>query len=109
MSRREIGEISLANLPRNIPRYHRDGLIMEKPTVVYSRAKVALRNEAKRKRRHTGIGKQRGTANACLPMKAIWMRRTRVFRRLLRKMRDAKEINNHIYHTLYMLAKGKHF
>jgi hypothetical protein len=33
---------------------HRDGLIIKKPTVVHSRARVALRNEAKRKGRHTG-------------------------------------------------------
>ena len=50
----EINEISLANSRRNIAKLHRDGLIIKKPTVVHSRARVALRNEAKRKGRHTG-------------------------------------------------------
>ena len=50
----ETNEIALANSRRNIARLHRDGLIIKKPTVVHSRARVSLRNEAKRKGRHTG-------------------------------------------------------
>lgn len=56
-----------------------------------------------------GFGKRRGTANARLPMKVLWMRRQRVLRRLLKKMRDAKKIDKHIFHSLYMLAKGNQF
>lgn len=57
----------------------------------------------------TGTGKRRGTANARLPFKVLWMRRIRVLRRLLKKMRDKKNIDKHIYHSLYMLAKGNQF
>merc|ERR1712238_467817 len=88
----EVNEISLANSRRNIARLHRDGLIIKKPAVVHSRASVKKRNEAKRKGRHTGYGKRKGTANARLPFKVLWMRRQRVLRRLLKKMRDAKKI-----------------
>lgn len=57
----------------------------------------------------SGHGKRKGTANARLPFKVLWMRRIRVLRRLLKKMRDAKKIDKHIHHSLYMLAKGNQF
>lgn len=54
----EINEIHMANSRRNILKLKQDGLILKKPTVVHSRARVQLRNAAKAKGRHTGTSFQ---------------------------------------------------
>ena len=44
-----------------------------------------------------------------MPSKVLAIRRARVLRRLLKKYRDNKKINKHIYHKLYLGAKGNQF
>merc|ERR1712063_59168 len=87
----------------------KDGLIIRKAVKMHSRSRVRKNLDAKRKGRHMGIGKRRGTREARMPTKVLWMRRQRVLRRLLRKYRQQKKIDKHLYHYFYRHAKGNSY
>jgi large subunit ribosomal protein L19e len=79
----------------------KDGYIIRKPQTIHSRSRVNRLHEAKRKGRHTGPGKRRGTREARLPEKVLWVRRQRVLRRLLKKYREAEKIDRHLYALIF--------
>merc|ERR1711862_924611 len=87
----ESSEVALATSRRTIKKLVKDGLVVRKQVKTHSRAKARVYDMQKRLKRHMGIGKRRGTKNARMPVKVMWMRRQRALRRLLKKLRKSKK------------------
>jgi len=105
----EKNEISMANTHRAVRKLLKDGLIIRKAVRGRRRARLRRTLLAKRKGRHNGIGKRKGTKDARMPAKLLWMRRQRALRRVLRKYRAQKKLDKHLYRYFYLQAKGNNY
>ena len=79
----EVNEIFMANSKQNIRKLVKDGFFIRKPTNIHSRSHARQMKEAKKKWCHYGYVKLKGTMEARLPTKILWMRTMSVLKCLL--------------------------
>ena len=104
-----IEEVKMAITRNDIRNLIKEGIIQKKYKKGISKYRKNLNHERKKKGRGRGLGKRKGPKGARTPKKKAWMKRIRPQRRLLKKLRDRKQITTTNYRKLYKNAKGGMF
>ncbi len=106
MDPERLEDIATAITREDIRGLIEEGVIKRRAVVGISRGRARAR-DAKRAYGHLkGHGSRRGAAGARAPKKEQWMKRIRAQRKLLKDLRDKKEIDPAAYRKLYRKAKG---
>lgn len=74
-----------------------------------SRFRAKIRHLKKKEGRHRGFGSRKGRNTARLPPKKKWMNAVRLQRRILKIMKNKKNIDNKVFYELYAKVKGGFF
>ena len=109
MDPNEVSQIGMATSRSSVKKLIKNGWVLRINPTVHSRSRARTRLEEKRRGRHMGRGKRRGCKDARMPTKVMWIRRQRVLRRLLKKYRKQRKIDQKLYHRFYLAAKGNQF
>lgn len=86
-----------------------DNIIIKRKDKVNSKAHARELAEGRSKGRRMGLGKRKGTKDARLSSKTIWMKNIRSMRATLKSMKAKGELMSEEYRKCYTQAKGNLF
>lgn len=105
----KLSDIKEAITKEDIKGLIADGVIQRKKVNHQSKARARVRKVQRSKGRQRGSGSRKGSSNARLSKKSRWMGRIRLQRKVLKELRENKEISQETYRELYMKSKGGFF
>lgn len=105
----EKEKISAATTRQDVKKLIEENLIIAKPDHHNSRAKARARVIAKKKGRHMGLGKRKGTKDARMSDRTIWIKKIRSMRSVLKEMKLKGELVGEEYRHYKQQAKGNLF
>jgi large subunit ribosomal protein L19e len=106
MDPERLSDIATAITREDIRGLVDEGVIQRRDVVGISRGRARAR-DLKRAKGHTkGHGRRRGAKGARTPKKELWMKKIRAQRKLLKGLRDNKEMEPAAYRKFYRKAKG---
>lgn len=101
-----IDRVSSAVTREDIKRLIKEGIIKAEPPQRNSRGRWKEFHEDRKKGRHRGFGRRKGTTDARTEHLHQWVYRIRKIRRFLKWLRDHEVIDRRTYRRLYRMAKG---
>lgn len=105
----EKEKVSAAQTRAQVKALIEENLVIQKPDKHNSRAHARARADAKKKGRHMGLGKRKGTKNARLSERTIWIKNIRSMRSVLKEMKLKGELVGDEYRHYKQQAKGALF
>lgn len=105
----ESNKLTQASSRPDVRKLIQDGFIKKRLKRMHSRHHARKIAEEKKKGRHLGPGKVRGSKNARFPEKTRWILKIRSLRKELKEMRKSGEITPSLHKTLYRQCKGNLF
>lgn len=104
-----LSEVKEAITKADIRKLINDLAIQKKPERGQSRFWARKRIVQRRKGRQQGSGSAKGTSNARLNLKKLWMAKTRSQREFAKNLRDKQLVTTEVYHDVYRKIKGGFF